>query len=98
MNLTLDGKQTEGELIHIICEVSSRPDFDEIQWFNGSYLLNMTNQTRLEVKLTRYMHGNRINCQAKNQVGKRNQSLTLQVNCMTKLISCQYRQFILSIF
>ncbi|CAF1663599.1 unnamed protein product, partial [Adineta ricciae] len=80
INLTLDGKQTEGELIRITCEISSRPDFDEIQWFNGSVLLNMTNQTRLEVKLTRYMHGNRISCQVKNQVGKRNQSLTLQVN------------------
>ncbi|UJR11789.1 hypothetical protein I4U23_015969 [Adineta vaga] len=80
INLTLIGKQTEDQVIQIDCYVYSRPDFDQIQWFNGSSLLDMTNESRLEIKLTRYMHGNRISCQAKNQVGKRNQTIILQVN------------------
>jgi hypothetical protein len=76
------GQQTESQLINIYCEIQCRPDLIKIQWFNGTKLLNLTNGNHLSIVLTRYMHRNNIICQARNQVGIRNQSITLQVNCM----------------
>jgi hypothetical protein len=71
----------------IQCNVICRPSLIEIQWFNGTYLLNQTNQTNFSLLLTRYMHKNEIICQAKNEVGKRNQSISLDIICMFYFIS-----------
>ena len=81
INLTLTGEQTEDQLVTMHCHVSSRPSVDQVRWFNGSARLNASDGNRLQLKLTRYMHGNQIHCQATNAVGRRNQSRTLQVNC-----------------
>ncbi|CAF3106489.1 unnamed protein product, partial [Rotaria sp. Silwood2] len=79
INISLIGKQIENEIIYIECYVECRPKLIKIEWFNGSYLLNLTNQNRLSFILTRYMHKNNIICQATNQVGKQNQSITLDI-------------------
>jgi hypothetical protein len=82
INISLIGQQNENKLISIYCDIQCRPDLIKIQWFNGTNLLNITNENRLNISLTRYMHKNKIICQAINQVGKRNQSIILQINCM----------------
>jgi len=78
----LIGQQIEGELILIQCDIICRPSLIQIQWFNGTYLLNQTNENYLSIILTRHMHRNNITCQARNEVGKRNQSISLDVICM----------------
>jgi hypothetical protein len=82
INISLIGQQIENQLINIHCDIECRPDLIKIQWFNGTDLLNLRNENRLSIVLTRYMHQNQITCQATNQVGKRNRSITLEVNCM----------------
>ena len=84
--MSLIGEQIENKIIFIQCHVQSRPELMKIQWFNGTKLLSLTNENRLSIHLTRFMHNNKIICQATNQVGKRNQSITLQINCKIKLI------------
>jgi len=81
INISLIGQQNENKFISIYCNIHCRPDLIKIQWFNGTNLLNTTNENRLNIFLTRYMHKNKIICQAINQVGKRNQSIILQINC-----------------
>jgi hypothetical protein len=83
--MNLIGQQIENKLISIHCNIQCRPELTKIQWFNGTNLFNVTNEIRLSIVLTRYMHKNKIICQAINQVGKRNQSITLQVNCKFNL-------------
>ncbi|CAF4404907.1 unnamed protein product, partial [Rotaria magnacalcarata] len=51
----------------------------KIQWFNGTSLLNITNENRLSLLLPRYMNKNKITCQAINQVGTTNQSIILDI-------------------
>lgn len=81
INISLIGEQIENKYLSIHCNIQSRPDLIKIQWFNGTNLINLTNQNRLTILLTRYMHKNQIICQGINQVGKRNQSITLEIDC-----------------
>ncbi len=85
--MSLIGEQIENKIIFIHCYIQSRPELMKIQWFNGTKLLSITNEKRVSIHLTRYMHKNKIICQAINQVGKRNQSITLQINCKTNLFT-----------
>ncbi|CAF0894195.1 unnamed protein product [Adineta steineri] len=80
INISLIGEQTENERINISCNVYCRPNLEKIKWFNGSSLLNLTDKNHFELLLTRYMHKNQIICQATNQVGTQNQSVTLLIN------------------
>lgn len=84
INMSLIGEQIENKIIVIHCYIQARPELMKIQWFNGTNLLSLTNENRLSIHLTRFMHNNKIICQATNQVGKRNQSITLQINCKSK--------------
>ncbi|CAF1169941.1 unnamed protein product [Rotaria sordida] len=79
INISLIGQQIENKIITIQCYVNSRPKLIKIEWFNGTDLLNVTNENRLSFILTRYMHKNKITCQATNQVGKTNQSIELYI-------------------
>ncbi|CAF1016860.1 unnamed protein product [Rotaria sp. Silwood1] len=79
INISLIGEQIENNLIYIECNVICRPKLINIEWFNGSSLLNITSDYRLPILLTRYMHNNNIICQATNQVGKENQSIKLDI-------------------
>ncbi|CAM4977086.1 unnamed protein product [Rotaria socialis] len=79
INISLIGKQIENNIIYIQCNVECRPNLIKIQWFNGSSLLNITNENRLSLLLTRYMNKNKITCQAINQVGTTNQSIILDI-------------------
>ncbi|CAF4865535.1 unnamed protein product, partial [Rotaria socialis] len=79
INISLIGKQIENNIIYIQCNVECRPDLIKIQWFNGTSLLNITNENRLSLLLTRYMNKNKITCQAINQVGTTNQSIILDI-------------------
>ncbi len=94
INISLIGQQIENGLIYIYCNVQSRPNLNKIQWFNGTYPLNVTDKNRLAIHLTRFMHKNKITCQATNQVGTRNQSIALQVNCTDKFFSKTILQLI----
>ncbi|CAF1633514.1 unnamed protein product [Rotaria magnacalcarata] len=79
INIILIGKQIENNIIYIQCNVECRPNLIKIQWFNGTSLLNITNENRLSLLLTRYMNKNKITCQAINQVGTTNQSIILDI-------------------
>lgn len=82
INLNVIGKQTENNVISIECNIQCRPNLIKIQWFNGTSLLNKTDSNKLSFKLTRYMNKNQITCQAQNQVGIKNQSIILDINCI----------------
>ncbi|CAF2034512.1 unnamed protein product [Rotaria magnacalcarata] len=79
INIILIGKQIENNIIYIQCNVECRPNLIKIQWFNGTSLLNITNENRLSLLLPRYMNKNKITCQAINQVGTTNQSIILDI-------------------
>lgn len=81
IDLISKGNLNENENLTIISKIRSRPNVDLIEWFNGTNLLNLTNQTRFNLILTRFMHNNRIFCRVTNQIGTTNQSIQLKVNC-----------------